>query len=84
MENWDSNNKKFLGYPVNLSYDYSNCMGSLQYNINNIGDPFSGSNYSFNTMEVERNVLSFFAKLWNVTSDYWGYITFSGTEGNME
>ena len=61
MENWDSNNKKFLGYPVNLSYDYSNCMGSLQYNINNIGDPFSGSNYSFNTMEVERNVLSFFA-----------------------
>ena len=50
MENWDSNNKKFLGYPVNLSYDYSNCMGSLQYNINNIGDPFSGSNYSFNTI----------------------------------
>ena len=84
MDKWESTNKNFLGYPVNLNYDYSNCMSSLQYNINNVGDPFSGSNYSFNTMEIERNVLSFFAKLWNVSSDYWGYITFSGTEGNME
>ena len=64
MDKWDSTNKNFLGYPVNLNYDYSNCISSLQYNINNVGDPFSGSNYSFNTMEIERNVLSFFAKLW--------------------
>ena len=84
MDEWYLLGKNSLGYPVNLNYDYSSCFDSLQYNINNVGDPFSGSNYSYNTMDLEQVVLSFFANLWNVKTDYWGYITFSGTEGNME
>lgn len=84
MDEWDLLGKNSLGYPVNLNYDYTSCFDSLQYNINNVGDPFSGSNYSYNTLDIEKTVLSFFANLWNVKTDYWGYITFSGTEGNME
>lgn len=84
MDEWDLLGKNSLGYPVNLNYDYTSCFDSLQYNINNVGDPFSGSNYSYNTLDIEKTVLSFFSNLWNVKTDYWGYITFSGTEGNME
>ncbi|MCF6801610.1 aminotransferase class I/II-fold pyridoxal phosphate-dependent enzyme [Thiotrichales bacterium 19S3-11] len=51
--------------------------------INNCGDPFSGSNYKLNTHEFEQNVIMFFAKLYHLHSNYWGYVTNGGTEGNL-
>lgn len=85
MENsWDENMIKQLGYPCNFGYDYSDAFKYLKYNLNNVGDPFTGTNYSLNTMETEKDVLKFFANLWSIEREHWGYITFSGTEGNME
>jgi len=84
MDKWDLYMKKQLGYPCNFGYDYSEVIKYLKYNLNNVGDPFTGTNYSLNTMDIEKDVLQFFSKLWNVQKEHWGYITFSGTEGNME
>ena len=81
---WDENVKRQLGYPCNFGYDYSDVYKYLKYNLNNVGDPFTGTNYSLNTMETEKEVLQFFADLWSVKKEHWGYVTFSGTEGNME
>jgi histidine decarboxylase len=81
---WDENLKRQLGYPCNFGYDYSDVYKYLKYNLNNVGDPFTGTNYSLNTMETEKEVLQFFADLWSVKKEHWGYVTFSGTEGNME
>ena len=76
--------KRQIGYPCNFGYDYSNVYKYLRYNLNNVGDPFTGSNYNLNTLEIEKEVLQFFANLWGVKKEHWGYVTFSGTEGNME
>ena len=81
---WDENVKRQLGYPCNFGYDYSDVYKYFKYNLNNVGDPFTGTNYSLNTMEIEKEVLQFFANLWSVNKEHWGYVTFSGTEGNME
>ena len=84
MDKWDLYMKKQLGYPCNFAYDYGDVIKYLKYNLNNVGDPFTGTNYSLNTMDIEKDVLHFFSKLWNVQKEHWGYVTFSGTEGNME
>lgn len=84
MDEWDLSMKRQIGYPVNVGYDYSDVFKYLKYNLNNVGDPFAGTNYNLNTMDTEKEVLQFFSNLWNVQKEHWGYITFSGTEGNME
>ena len=84
MDLWKEKSKTQLGYPCNFGYEYEEVFHFLKYNLNNVGDPFLGSNYNFNSMSLERKVLDFFAELWGVKTDYWGYVTFSGTEGNME
>ena len=84
MDKWDLFMKKQIGYPCNFAYDYGDVIKYLKYNLNNAGDPFTGTNYSLNTMDIEKDVLHFFSKLWNVQKEHWGYVTFSGTEGNME
>ena len=81
---WDENMIKQLGYPCNFGYDYSDVFHYMKYNLNNVGDPFTGTNYSLNTMNIEKEVLQFFSNLWGVKKEHWGYVTFSGTEGNME
>ena len=81
---WDENMIKQLGYPCNFGYDYSDVFHYMKYNLNNVGDPFTGTNYSLNTMNIEKEVLQFFSNLWGVRKEHWGYVTFSGTEGNME
>ena len=81
---WSERVKKQIGYPCNFGYDYGEVINKFKFNLNNVGDPFAGTNYPLNTMDIERKVLKFFAKMWNVQKEHWGYITFSGTEGNME
>jgi histidine decarboxylase len=74
-----------LGYPYNLEYNYNSLADLMtQYTINNLGDPFIESNYGVHSRIFEIAVLDWFAKLWDIQpSDYWGYITSCGTEGNL-
>lgn len=73
----------FIGYPCNLSFDYSELQPFYNFAINNVGDPFVSSNYRVNTHELEKDVLKFFAEITHAQDDYWGYVTNGGTEGNM-
>jgi len=76
--------KHHLGYPYNLSFQSNNLVPFLQYSINNLGDPFVASNYGVHSRDFEIAVLDFFAKLYDIPLDqYWGYVTCSGTEGNL-
>lgn len=74
----------FLGYPVSKDFDYSEINHFLKYPINNIGDPFEDCTYKVQTHELEREVVSFFAKLFRANpKDYWGYVTNGGSESNL-
>ena len=74
----------YVGYPCNQDFDYSALLPFLEYSVNNVGDPFAGSNIPLNTHEFEREVLGDFAELTRAPKDnWWGYVTAGGTEGNM-
>ena len=74
----------FLGYPSNAKFDYTPLFDFLKYPINNIGDPYDDSSYLLGTREFEQEVLAFFARLYKIPeSNFWGYVTNGGTEGNM-
>ncbi len=73
-----------IGYPCNQEFDYSALFRFLEFAANNVGDPFSGSNYRLNTHEFEREVVAEFARHARAPEgDWWGYVTNGGTEGNM-
>jgi histidine decarboxylase len=73
-----------FGYPYNLMFDFREVMPFLKYSINNLGDPFVPSNYAVHSRQFEVAVIDFFAKLWKMPPhSYWGYVTTSGTEGNL-
>jgi histidine decarboxylase len=73
-----------FGYPYNLMYDHSELFNFMKYSINNLGDPYVPSNYSVHSRQFECAVIDFFAELWKADKDsYWGYVTTSGTEGNL-
>lgn len=81
----ETNLNTFLGYPCNTAYDYTKVIESLKYNINNVGCPYTPGTYKVNSLDIERDVLCFFAKLWGLAEDnIWGYLTSSGTEGNLQ
>ncbi len=71
------------GYPANQNFDYSVLTKFFEFALNNVGDATLHSNFNLNTHEFENDVLSFIAKLYKKESDYWGYITNGGTEGNL-
>lgn len=78
-------NSPCIGYPLNIGYNYDEIINSMKININNVGDPFSESTIKCNTKTIECEVLYFFANLWNINpNNIWGYITNSGTEGNLQ
>lgn len=84
-EQYDGFKEHFLGYPCNTAYDYSEVFNSFKYNFNNIGDPSIPSLYKIHTKDEEKEVLKFFEELWLFNPDnVWGYITHSGTEGNLQ
>ena len=75
--------KRFIGLPVNMLYpDYSPLYPFFSIPLNNIGDPFVESRYEINSRKMELEVLQYFAELYHI-SDYWGYITHGGSEGNL-
>lgn len=76
--------RRNIGYPCNQDFDYSELYRFLEFPLNNVGDPFAGSNYRLNTHEFEREVVEEIARLTQAPDDdWWGYITAGGTEGNM-
>ena len=80
-----------IGYPVNLQ---SRLIGFYKWFIgsglnltmaNNVGDPFDlvNKHFSANSHEFEREVIKKMSSLYGFDdNDYWGLITFSGTDGN--
>jgi len=80
-----AHSETFSGYPCNLDYDYQELFRFLNFSINNVGDPFAGSNYKVNTHEIEREVIDFFVRLLKGEGEgeCRGYVTNGGTEGNL-
>ena len=77
--------RSYLGYPCNLSYDYSELFGTFRYCLNNVGDIWSTGIYKAHTKDVEKDVLKYFAELWGIDPENtWGYTTSGSTEANME
>lgn len=67
-----------------MDFDYGALTQLQHFSINNLGDPFIESNYGVHSREFEVGVLDWFARLWEIEkSQYWGYITNCGTEGNL-
>ena len=84
FENYIKEKTKYhLGYPYNLEFEYEELSRFFKYSINNLGDPFNASNYGVHSRKFELEILDFFSKLWKL-DDYWGYVTNSGTEGNLQ
>ena len=74
----------YVGYPCNEEFDFTELLPFFEFAINNVGDPFSGSNIPLNTHDLEREVLADFAEFTHAPKDgWWGYVTSGGTEGNM-
>lgn len=73
-----------LGYPISKDFDYSDLYDFFKYSINNIGDPFEGSNVKTSTHQIEKEVVDFFGELLGANpNDYWGYVTHCGSESNL-
>ena len=82
----------FLGYQVTLHNDYSPASKYLTTMLNNIGDPFTPGYFTLNSKWMERNVLDYYASLWNAKwphdpndpDTYWGYVlTMGSSEANL-
>ncbi|XP_011082256.2 LOW QUALITY PROTEIN: serine decarboxylase-like [Sesamum indicum] len=75
----------YLGYPANHNCEHYLALSTLlQFNINNVGDPFKESDHGLHSKKFEVGVLDWFAQLWGIDKDeYWGYVTNGGTEGNL-
>ena len=82
----------FLGYQVTLHNDYSVASKYLTTQLNNIGDPFTPGSFTLNSKWMERNVLDYYASLWNAKwphdsndpDTYWGYVlTMGSSEANL-
>ncbi|MBU4502365.1 MAG: histidine decarboxylase [Nanoarchaeota archaeon] len=80
-KNHNINKKKiFLGYPINLDFDYSEIYNLFEVNLNLLGNPFDeGARYKY-----ERGLIEYFGNLYQISrSKIWGYTTSGGSEGNM-
>jgi len=78
----------FLGYPFNQDvqlekfYAWYLQSGLHKAFLNNAGDPRHGDASSLATHEFENQIIDFFAPRFGFNKDYWGFVTFSGTDGN--
>ena len=75
--------KTFLGYPCSAEFSYDELFRFLQFPLNNVGDPWSTTNYQLNTHEFEQEVIQYFSHFYASDVDYWGYVTNGGSEGNL-
>ena len=84
--------ENYLGFQSTLGNDYGVLSTYLSMSCNNHGDPFKPGFARNNTKWMERNVLDYYASLWNAKwphddsdpESYWGYIlTMGSSEGNI-
>lgn len=84
LEHIKKGNENYLGYPLSKDLDYTALAPFLNYQINNVGDPFAPSTLAIDTKEQEREVIKFFAQLFETNvQETWGYVTNGGSEGNL-
>lgn len=83
-----SQNNSF-GYPVNMNiqlkdfYKWYLANNLDDVGLNNVGDPYSGGTALLGAHKFEREVIDFFAPLYDFSpDDVWGIVTNSGTDGN--
>ncbi|NEN75315.1 histidine decarboxylase [Pelistega sp. NLN82] len=73
-----------IGYPESADFDYSDLYRFFQFSINNCGNWDERSNYLLNTFKFEKDVLTYFTKIFQIPYEKaWGYVTHGGTEGNL-
>jgi len=78
-----------FGYPVNMNiqlkefYKWYNANNLDAVGLNNVGDPYSEGVTLLGAHQFEREVISYFAALYQIPDeDVWGIVTNSGTDGN--
>lgn len=75
----------YFGYPEipkNNDLSILGVSGLAKLHLNNAGDPYVQGNSKMHTKIFEQEAIAFVADLYRLT-DYWGYITSGGTEGNL-
>lgn len=79
-----------IGYPVcqypNVSGfgDWYSKTGLCDIAVNNVGNPFDDEQYLLNSILIEREVIQTFAPWYDIPKGKeWGFVTNSGTDGNM-
>src|SRR3990167_8859212 len=76
--------RTFLGYPIDFGFDQSFVHQFTSFNLNNVGDPFTDSNFQLNTHDFEVAAITYLIQLLQLEPElYWGYTTSGGTEGNI-
>ncbi|MFC7532333.1 histidine decarboxylase [Actinoplanes sp. GCM10030250] len=71
-----------IGFPAGRGIDYRPLAPLLGALLNHVGDPWSNGTYPSHAKHIERDVLTYFARLFRAPADWSGYVTSGGTEGN--
>ncbi len=70
-----------VGFPGAEDIDYSPLAPLLDFELNNIGDPYDDPVFEHHTKRYEREAVDFFADLFRAPADdRWGYVTSGSTE----
>lgn len=85
LEEFHVARRDHLGYPYNLDFQTGTASRFVNFLINNLGDPYTGSHYATEVCDLERDVVAWFMKLWGCErpDEFWGTVGASGTEGNI-
>ena len=76
--------RNLIGYPCSGDFNFRHLYDFLEFSVNNVGDPFSESDYRLNSHKFETEALCWYADLIHAPKEEWtGYITAGGTEGNL-
>jgi hypothetical protein len=62
LQKIQSGSEHYIGYPAGMDFDYHELYPFLNYNLNNVGDPFIDQ-YDMHSKQFEREVIQFFAEL---------------------
>ena len=76
---------KDIGFPAAIDIDYTPVQDMFRELYNNVGDALASTPMgSAHTVELERQVIHWFADLFGLPADdRWGYVTAGGTEANQ-